>query len=436
MRGKKFFALLAMSLVLLVVLAACSDKKETGEKGNSEDGLSGEITVITQRTDIVDTVFHDYAKKFNEKYPDVKVNFEALADYGGQITPRMNTKDYGDVLLIPTEIPIADIPDFFEPLGELADMQDKYMGIEERAVDGKVYGIPIAITYTGIVYNKKVFADAGVTEVPKTFDEFLAALEAVKDKTKAVPLYTNYAAGWPLTQWEGAVTTVAGDPAYYNVEMVNEDDPFGKGKPHYEMYKLMYDVGNKGLIEKDPLTTDWETSKAMMARGEVATMVLGSWAIEQIEEQAENPEDIGYMPFPTNADKVIFPLGADYQMAVNKNSKNKEAALAWLEWFIHESNYAVEQAGGISAAKDAELPESLKQYEEQGVEFSLLTPAKEGQEGLLDKIDKEAEIGFWLEDNKKIIIEAGIGNRKESFDDIAAKLNKAWNEARAKITKE
>lgn len=438
MKKKNWVASLAAGLALTAGLSGCSssDNAAPSDSGEGGDGISGDITVITQRTDIVDTVFQDYAKQFQEKYPDVNVSFEALADYGGQITPRMNTKDYGDVLLIPTQVPIQDIPDFFEPLGELEEMKEKYMGVEERAVDGQVYGIPIAITYTGVVYNKQVFEEAGIQEVPQTFDEFTAALTAIKDKTEAIPLYSNYAAGWPLTQWEGAITTVAGDADYYNITMPNQDDPFAKGKPHYDMYKLMYDTAKQGLIEEDPLTTDWETSKAMMGRGEIGTMVLGSWAIDQIKSVSENPDDIGYMPFPTNAEKVIFPLGADFQIAVNKNSENKEAAKAWVDWFIHESNYSVEQAGGISASKDAPLPDELKQYEEQGVEFSLLTPAEAGQEGLADKIDKEAEIGFWLEDNKKIIMEAGIGNRDETYDDLAEKFNKAWNEARQKVSAE
>lgn len=434
--------LLTVLLVFSAVLSGCSSKNEGASESKNEGGkskngkISGEITVITQRTDIVNTVFKDYAKKFNEKYPDVKVNFEALADYGGQITTRMNTDEYGDVLLIPTQIPIKDIPDFFEPLGTLEEMQKKYMGVEERAVNGKVYGIPIAMSYTGIIYNKKVFKEAGIDKLPRTFDEFIAALEKIKKNTKAIPLYTNYAAGWPLTQWEGTVTTVAGDPDYYNVKMPNEDDVWAKGKPHYELYKLMYDVVKKGLVEKDPLTTDWESSKAMLGRGEIATMVLGSWAIGQIKGVSETPDDIGFMPFPTNANKVIIPLGADYQIAINKHSKNKEAAKAWLYWFINESNYAVEQGGGISASKDVPLPEDLKEFEKQGVELSLLTPAKKGQEGLVDKIDKAAEIGFWLEDQKKRIVEAALGNRDETYDDIAKDLNKRWNKARAEIMKQ
>lgn len=428
---------MAITLVFSVFLAGCANNQEeeagNGNEGAGEEGLSGEITVLTQRTDIVDTVFQDYAAKFNETHPDVKVNFEALSDYEGQIMPRMNTGDYGDVLLIPTSVPIEDIPDFFEPLGDLAEMQEKYTAVDERAVDGKVYGIPIAINYSGIVYNKKVFSDAGITTMPKTPDEFLNALQQIKDKTDAVPLYTNYAAGWTLTQWEAALPTVAGDVDYVNVTQPNTDDNFVPGQPHYELYKVMYDVANKGLIEKDPLTTDWESSKAMLAKGEVATMVLGSWAIGQISALAENPDDIGYMPFPTNAEKVIMPLSADYNLAINVNSENKEAARAWVDFFIHESGYPTEQAFGLSPDKSAPLPEALKAFEGTGVEFMTLSPAQEGQEGLVDKIDKEAEIGLWAENFKKRIVEAAIGNTDETYDEIMADLNKDWVEARAKV---
>ncbi|MDO7906807.1 ABC transporter substrate-binding protein [Paenibacillus sp. JX-17] len=436
--NKRKFASVFLSLMLVAGLfAGCSSKQEESSGGaaasNDPKELKGDITVITQRTDIVDTVFQDYKKKFNEKYPNINVQFEALSDYEGQIKVRMGTKDYGDVLLIPTSIPIADIPDFFEPLGSYDEMKAKYTGIEERMVDNKVYGVPIAITYSGVIYNKKVFNDAGVTEIPKTPDQFLAALKQVKAKTSAVPLYTNYAAGWPLTQWEADVPTMAGDPDYVNVTQPNSDDNFVPGQPHYDLYKIMYDVAKEGLIEKDPTTTDWESSKADMANGKIATMVLGSWAIDQIKGLAQNKDDIGFMPFPTNASKVMVPLAADYNVGINVNSENKEAARAWLDWFLNESNYAVEQAGSVSPVVGAALPDILKQYGEQGVEFKTLTPGKAGQEGLVDKIDKEAEIGLWQPDFKKMIIESGIGNRKESYDDIMKALNEKWVKARKEV---
>lgn len=442
-RSNKLISFMALILVF-TMLAACSPKNDSSSANNTENntennqketekGPSGEITVITQRTDIVDTVFKEYAAEFNKTYPDVKVNFQALSDYEGQIMVRMNSTDYGDVLLIPTSIPLADTAQFFEPLGDLAEMGKEYIGLEERAVDGKAYGIPTAVNFSGILYNKKVFDEAGITTAPKTPDEFLAALQAIKDKGNAIPLYTNYADGWPLTQWEAVLTTVAGSVDYVNVDQPNTDENFVPGKPHYELYKVMYDAAKQGLIEPDPTTTNWEASKADMANGKIGAMVLGSWAIGQVQDLAPNKDDIAYMPFPTNASEVIMPLADDYTLGINKNSKNKEAARAWIDWFIKESGYPTVQAGGMSPVVGAALPETLKQFEGTDVKFELQTPAQAGQEGWVDKIDKDAEIGLWQPEFKKRIIEAAIGNLNESYDDIMKDLNDDWVKSRAKV---
>lgn len=112
-----------MSLLSVVLLAGlftgCTSKKDEPAASSDPKGVEGEITVITQRTDIVDTVFQDYAKEFNKLYPNVKVNFQALADYEGQIKIRMGTRDYGDVLLIPGSIPVEELPNFFRAAGYL-----------------------------------------------------------------------------------------------------------------------------------------------------------------------------------------------------------------------------------------------------------------------------------------------------------------------------
>ena len=69
----------------------------------------------------------------------------------------------------------------------------------EQVYQGKVYGLAITGNAQGILYNKLVFAAAGITAPPRTPDEFVAALRAVKAKTTAIPLYTNYSAVWPLS---------------------------------------------------------------------------------------------------------------------------------------------------------------------------------------------------------------------------------------------
>jgi ABC-type glycerol-3-phosphate transport system substrate-binding protein len=401
--------------------------------------LKGDLTFIHHRTDIDGTLIKGYIAKFNEKYPDVKITTETYSDYDGQMTIRMNSNDYGDALIISDKINQNDYPNYFEKLGTAADLENTYMWIRQsKATIGEdVYGLPTCGNAFGIVYNKRIYSEAGVTTLPKTPDEFIADLKLIKEKTKAIPYYTNYAADWTLAgQYEDHRTSVSGDPDYVN-KLVHMDDPFSPGKPHYIVYKLLYDAVKNGLCEDDPLTTDWESSKTRLATGEIATMMLGSWAIAQCQErgvqQGTDPADVGFMPFPyTNADGSLYAgSGGDRNVAVNTNSQNKEAARAWIDFFLNETDYA-KQLGAINVlkSKQSEFPDALKAFQDLGVKLIVNNPAPASEAGLLDKIDQKSEVGLWQSDFKKRIVEAAMGTRKESYDDIMKDLNAKWAKAR------
>ena len=64
-------AAVGVAVVASVVLAACGSGNSSPESGGEP---SGTITVLTQRTDIVDSVFtRSYLPKFKQKYPKVNV---------------------------------------------------------------------------------------------------------------------------------------------------------------------------------------------------------------------------------------------------------------------------------------------------------------------------------------------------------------------------
>ncbi|MDA3844949.1 MAG: extracellular solute-binding protein, partial [Vallitaleaceae bacterium] len=405
--------------------------------------VTGTITVITQRTDLLledaPISMMDYAAAFNEIYPGVTVEFEGITDYEGQIRIRMNTVEYGDVLMIPRENFTLDmLPDFFEPLGTLEEMSAEYLWMTDFAYDGMSYGIPSVGNAQGVLYNKDVWAEAGITELPTSVDEYLADLQLVKDNTDSIPYYTNYAAGWPLGgQWEAEAPSLSGDPDWAN-SVAHQDAPWAEGEPYYVMSKLLYDIVANGLSEEDPTGTDWEGCKGMLARGDISSMVLGSWSIVQMQEAAVleglDPEVIGYMPFPyTAADGNIYAAsGSDYNLGINVNSENKEAAKAWVMWFVNDSGFTIDQ-GGISPRIGAAMPSTLQGFEDLGVIFMTNNPAPAGEETLLDDVDAESEIGRWSESYRMRILEAAIGNRDETFDDIMADLNARWAAAREAV---
>ncbi len=420
--------------VLVAVLAVGLALAGCGNSGSGDSTtISGDIIVLTQRTDIVDTVFADYKKRFEAKYPDVHVTFEAITDYEGEVRIRMNTKDYGDVLLIPNSITADQLPTYFEPLGSTDELKQKYRFVTEQAYQGKTYGLAITGNAQGFVYNKKVWTSAGITQPPKTPAEFITALQAIKSKTSSVPLYTNYKDGWPLTQWEGNRGAIANDPQA-SVKLAKDDAPWAQGKEHFVIDSLLYDAVKAGLTEPDPTTTNWENSKKLLGDGKIATMMLGSWSIVQMQQAAPSKDDIGYLPFPVQAGgKFHSVISGDYKNAVNINSAHKAAARAWVTWFADESNYATDQ-GGVSPLLSGELPSTLADFKTYGVEYLELVPAPAGQEGLTDRIDKAAEIGLWDPKYRQQLVDAARGARSETKEAIFADLNKRWADAKAKTS--
>lgn len=450
---RRLLAILAV--FALVALAACSSggtatsappaesaaaseaAPSVAPSESAAPAVSGEITVLTQRTDLDQSGrLAEYAAEFNKVYPDVKVTFEAITDYEGEVRIRMNTEDYGDVLVIPNSVTPAQLSTFFEPLGTVDELGAKYRFINEQAFEGTVYGIATTGNANGLVYNKKVFAAAGITELPKTPEEFLADLKLIKDKTEAIPLYTNYKDGWPTTQWESHRGSISNNPNF-NSELAHTDAPWAPDTDHYVIDKLIYDVVNQGLTEKDPTTTAWEPSKALIGTGEIATMALGSWAIVQMQQAAvaagASADDIGYMPFPHQIDGTFYSsAGGDYKNAVNIHSENKEAAKAWVTWYADKSGFAANE-GGIPPLIGGDFPSQLSDFDALGVKFVEQLPAPAGEESLTNDIDHEAEIGLYDAIFPQRIIDSARGQSDESLDDIFADLNKRWSAAKAKL---
>ena len=110
--------------------------------------VKGDITVVTWRTDLIaDGTFDKYAEEFTAKYPDVKVTFEGITDYSGEMQTRMSTSNYGDVLGIPTISP-NQYDQFLEPLGRPRTLRTPTGSSRRRAMTARSTASPSAATRT------------------------------------------------------------------------------------------------------------------------------------------------------------------------------------------------------------------------------------------------------------------------------------------------
>lgn len=474
MKFKKAMAL-GMAAVMTMSLAACgsSETAETKTEAKTDaaetktdattdattetktdaaenaDAASGELTYASIKlgedyTDLTTTIKFMHHKtdreqdgtmanliaEFNKVYPNITVETEGITDYAETALLKLPTGDWGDIMFIPT-VDAKDLPTYFLPYGTVEEMSQYVNFADNWKNDGNCYGIGYMGNAQGLLYNKAVFEAAGVTELPKTPDEFIAALQAIKDNTDAIPLYTNYAAGWTMGgQWDaylGAITT--GDETWLNQKFVHTADPFkdnGDGTGAYALYKILYDAVANDLIEDDYTTTDWEGCKGMINRGEIGTMVLGSWAVAQMKAAGDNADDIAYMPFPITVNgKQYATAGPDYGYGINVNSSddNKAAAMVFVKWMVEESGWC-DLEGGYPISKTA--PTS---FAFDGVEVVSNVTSLEGEEDLMNEMNAESELNFNNGGDSRVqkIVEAADAGTP--YDDLVAEWTQAWNDA-------
>lgn len=414
-----------------------------GAPGN-DGGLSGTVKVLHHRTDRdQDGTMAKLTEGFNALYPNVKVEYQSFTNYADDVATMMQSDNYGDVVMTPQALKQSDLPNFFAPLGSYDELSEKYYWLENYSVDGQVYALPTGGTASGILYNKRVWADAGITELPTTPDEFLDCLRKIAENTNAIPYYTNYNAGWCIVQWQSLVVGASGDPGYINNRLLTQkEDLFSNGSPYDAVYGTMFDIySDPALHEEDPMTTDWEGCKPAFAQGKIATMVLGSWAISQFEEAADqvgaDRSDIGYMPFPNSIGGKIYSVSSnDYMMSANKNSANLDAAKAYIEWFCSDSGFA-QNEGEISGLKGAPMPSTLSSFEELGVELFVEDATPDELIGKFDEIAKSSEVDPWGDASTNFkfrMAEAAFdGKGRDEYDRIRADVNAAWAASRDKI---
>lgn len=388
----------------------------------TEQEVKGKISVGFT---IAESAMEEYVKAFELKYPGTSVEYVAVDNFEQNMMNMISSGDFPDVIMLPGSLPIEQAVQCLEPLGTSAELSQKYNFITSSLNDnGVVYGIPSSAYTAGFLYNKKVFAEAGITELPKSTDEFLEAMRMIKERTDAIPFYSNYNAGWAMNLWEMyPYIEMTGSPTYRYDGFIYDEYPFSKGKPHYVVYKLLYDLIHEGLAEADIRLTDWGTSQRLLNEGKIGCIAIGSWAIVQVQAAGEHAQDIGFMPFPNEIQgKQYMSVYTNSSYGINKNSKNPVAARAFLDFLLDESGYALDEET-LSIVKTDPYPKS---YGEMDDVIMLVNawPAN-GDINHINSLKSKFNVDD-SETNMKRIIEAAAGIRDESFEDIMNEFNMTW----------
>ncbi|WP_406197427.1 extracellular solute-binding protein [Streptomyces sp. NBC_01017] len=317
---------------MMISLAACGgDNGDGGDKAGA-DGYAGEtLTVWVMDGSSPDQWQKDVQAAF-EKKTKAKVKFEIQQWNGIQqkLTTALSEENPPDVF----EIGNTQTPAYAKT-GGLADLADLKTEIgtdwaeslnESSIYDGKQYAAPWYFANRVVLYNKKVWAEAGIKDTPKTRDEFYADLKQIGEKTDAEPIYLpgqNWYHFVGLTIGEGAELVKKDGDKYVS----NLDDP--KVAAAMETYKK-FQALSKAPKDKDEATPQ---QAEVFAKGNVGAFIGMGWeAGTAIAANKKIEQDIGYFTIPgATADKPEGVFLGGSNLAVATGSKKQELAKEFLK---------------------------------------------------------------------------------------------------------
>lgn len=381
-----------------------------------------QITVYVNRIDLVSNGSYDrWVKAFEATHPSIKVSIQGIPDYEAAMQKRFAERKYGDVVLVPRNMPKQVYEKYFIPLNDL-NIDDRIYFPRNWEFGGKHYAYTQGVIAEGLVYNKKLLAASGINTGPATLDELMRAAKAV-NRNDVVPLALNIGAAWPLQQWEKAAIALSGNGHYYD-DMVDDDAPFSRGKPYYESLRIAHQLFSSGLSDKDFINNLWEASKVSFISNKIAMFYLGNWVIPQLIEAGMKGDDIGFVPFPfDNTGKPKGVLTSDWGLAVSRYSKNPAAAKAWIKFILLQSDFA-DVAGFIPTDKQriSSLPQ-LAQYLSIASQAIEMAPVSNDFIRLTNKAGMDFMGGDYIRD---IIL-------SPDFEGSMIYWNRRWAQAKANL---
>ena len=345
MRTTKFAAAAAVALTIAMGLTACSSAGNAGGGGGggTKDvadvkGDGKTLTVWAMTGDYSDKTIAAINKEFEAKTgAKVKVQIQQWDGITTKISTALATNTPPDVLdLGNTQVAsyaangaLLDLTPYKK---DLAQGQTWLAGLSDPAtVDGSLYGVPGFAGARSVIYNKQMWADAGITTAPTTYEELTADLDKVKAKNTANDFSAFY---MPGQYWYAGMQFVwdAGG------EIATEQDGtwkagFGDAKAQQGLADFKEFANDYSSKASATLNTDSPDMNQVFA-DEKASAILSTSGTLGLIEQA-NPEmtadKLGTFPFPGKSGKTqpVMLGGSDWGVAAK--SKNTDLALQWVK---------------------------------------------------------------------------------------------------------
>ena len=387
---KRVLALFASVVVLLAVLSTgafasgSSEKTAKVEKVTFWNGYTGPDRPTVEAI----------VTKFNESHPGIQIEMQ-ISPWDSlfqKLMPAFIAGTGPDLVgFSVTRVPEYAKANRLAPLDSfLANSKDLKKSVlvpglvDASTIDGKLYGVPMAFASMVMYYNKDEFQKAGLdpNNPPKTLEELAAAWKklVVMDGNGNV---SQYAQAIAVKNTVPMIPVIFWD---YGAQFVKPDNTGGLDSP--EALAAMQFLRD-GFINDhaSPVGLSGQEADNLFSAGKAAIEFNGPWALTGFQKAGIN---VGVAEMPAGP-AGRHTWGGDTVMVMNKDSKVKDAAWTFMEYwnsYNTQQFWASKQAfppTRTDMANDSELSKNpYLKYFINSASFAKIFLAGQTQAGQID----------------------------------------------------
>ena len=278
---------------------------------------------------------------YNNEQSDYKLTakYVPFADFKKQLSIGASASELPDLVLLdsPDHASYASMGIFADVTGKF-DVSNYYDGpVASCTLDDILYGVPFGCNCLSLYYNKDMFDEAGITEVPVTWDEL---------KETAEKLTTDTVSGLAFCSLQNEEGTFNFTPWLWSTGATSYDINSEGG---IKALTFVKDLVDSGVMSKECI--NWTQGDVMnqFISGNVAMMINGPWQIPTMKQEAPDLNwDVALIPKDAESASVIG--GENYAVIAGGN---EDGALNFLEYATQEEqvNFMMNTMGYISADK-------------------------------------------------------------------------------------
>ncbi len=379
----RLFSLVA--LVALLLLAACG-APATAPSGSSTGATTapaanqspaattasgGQVTLTIEswRNDDLPIWQNTIIPAFEKSHPNIKITFQPTAptEYNAALNTKLQGGTAGDLITCrPFDASLKLFTDgYLAPLADLKGMEN-FSDVAKSAWitdDGKTpFCVPMASVIHGFIYNQDAFDTLGL-KPPTTQEEFIAALDKIKQDGTYTPLAMGTA-----EQWEAATMGFQNiGPNYWKGEEGRQALLKGTAKftdPAYiETWKAL--ATWQPYLPSGYEAVKYADAQQLFTLGKAAIYPAGSWEIALFNKDAKFKLGAFKPPVARAGDECYISDHTDIGLGMHAKTAHPAEARQFLEWLTtpeFADLYSNQLPGFFSLSKhDVKLKDPLAQ---------------------------------------------------------------------------